>query len=119
MARTGSITGAAALLNVVLNLVLIPPYGMTGAAVATLSAYVAMFVGMAWKAQRVFPVPYQWRRVALAVGVAVALTGAGKALDVNLPAAVGLGLVVSRSCWRSRLPPAERAAYRARSAVAC
>ena len=62
MASNFVITGVAALLNVVLNLVLIPPYGIRGAAFATLSAYVAMFAGMAWKAQRVFPVPYQWRR---------------------------------------------------------
>ena len=39
------VTGAAALVNVVLNLVLIPPYGMMGAAISTLAAYVAMFVG--------------------------------------------------------------------------
>ena len=34
------ITGVAAALNVALNLVLIPPYGMIGAAVATVAAYV-------------------------------------------------------------------------------
>jgi O-antigen/teichoic acid export membrane protein len=92
MASNFVITGAAALLNVVLNIVLIPPYGIRGAAFATLAAYVAMFGGMAWKAQRVFPVPYQWRRVTTAVGVAVAVTVAGKLLDVNLAAALGLGL---------------------------
>jgi O-antigen/teichoic acid export membrane protein len=86
------ITGAAALVNLVLNLVLIPPYGLIGAAVSTLGAYVAMFVGMMWKAQNVYPVPYQWRRLALAVGTAVALTVAGKLLDVGLPAAVALTL---------------------------
>jgi O-antigen/teichoic acid export membrane protein len=91
MASNFVITGTAALLNVVLNVLLIPPYGIRGAAVATLSAYVAMFAGMAWKAQRVFPVPYQWRRVATAVTVGVGLTVVGKWLDVNLPAAIALG----------------------------
>ena len=57
------ITGVAAVVNVALNLTLIPPYGMMGAAVATVAAYTVMFVGMAWWAQRIFPVPYQWRRV--------------------------------------------------------
>ena len=47
---------------------------------------------MAWKAQRVFPVPYQWRRVALAVATGVALTALGSALDVNLAAAIVLGV---------------------------
>jgi O-antigen/teichoic acid export membrane protein len=86
------ITGAAALVNLVLNLALIPPYGLIGAAVSTLGAYVAMFAGMMWKAQTVYPVPYQWRRLALAVGTAVALTVTGKVLDVGLPAAVALTL---------------------------
>ncbi|HEX9351495.1 MAG TPA: oligosaccharide flippase family protein [Gaiellaceae bacterium] len=93
--RRGSnwiVTGAAALLNVVLNIVLIPPYGMMGAAVSTVVAYAAMFAGIAWKAQRVFPVDYQWRRVGLAVGTAVALTVVGKVVDVGLPGAVALTL---------------------------
>ena len=113
MASNIAITGAAALLNVVLNLVLIPPYGIRGAAFATLSAYVAMFAGMAWKAQRVFPVPYQWRRVGLAVGVAVVLTATGKALDVNLLAALALGLVYPLVlALLGFLLPAERARIR-------
>ena len=113
MASNIVITGSAALLNVVLNLLLIPPYGIRGAAFATLSAYVAMFAGMAWKAQRVFPVPYQWRRVGLAVGVAVALTAAGKALDVNLVAALALGLVYPIVlALLGFLLPAERARIR-------
>ena len=92
MASNFVITGAAALIAILLNLLLIPPFGIIGAATATLSAYVAMFAGMTWKAQRVFPVPYQWRRVALAAGTAVALTVVGKVLEVGLPAAVGLTL---------------------------
>jgi O-antigen/teichoic acid export membrane protein len=87
------ITGAAAVLNVLLNILLIPPFGIVGAATATLSAYVTMFLLMTWNAQRVFPVPYQWRRLALAAGTAVALTVAGKLLDVNLPAAIALAVV--------------------------
>ena len=58
------ITGVAAVVNVALNLTLIPPYGMMGAAIATVAAYTVMFAGMAWWAQRIFPCPYQWRRVA-------------------------------------------------------
>ena len=87
-----AITGAAALLNVALNLILIPPYGMTGAAVATLAAYTLMFALMTWYAQRVFPVPYQWRRVLTASVVAVALVVAGKLLDAGLAVALLLAL---------------------------
>jgi O-antigen/teichoic acid export membrane protein len=86
------ISGAAAAVNVVLNVILIPPYGMMGAAVATVAAYVVLFVGMALNAQRVFPTPYQWRRVATLAAVAVGLTVLGKVLDVPLAAAIVLTL---------------------------
>jgi O-antigen/teichoic acid export membrane protein len=86
------VTGVAALVNVVLNLLLIPPYGMIGAAAATVAAYTTMAVGMAWWSQRIYPVPYQWRRVATAALGAVALAVAGKLAGVGLPAAVALTL---------------------------
>jgi O-antigen/teichoic acid export membrane protein len=57
------VTGAAALVNIVLCITLIPPYGMIGAAVATLVAYVALFLGMWLRSRTVYPVPYQWRRI--------------------------------------------------------
>jgi O-antigen/teichoic acid export membrane protein len=84
------VTGAAAALNVGLNIALIPPYGQMGAAIATVGAYSLMFAGMTWNAQRRFPVPYQWRRVATLVGIAVGLTVLGKVLDVSLPLAIAL-----------------------------
>jgi len=71
------VSGAGALVAVALNLALIPPYGMVGAAVATLVAYGVMFVGMAVRSQRVYPIPYQWRRVATIVGLGGALVGVG------------------------------------------
>jgi O-antigen/teichoic acid export membrane protein len=84
------VTGAAALVDVALNVLLIPPYGRVGAAVAMVSAYTLLFVAMAWRAQRVFPVPYQWRRVATLAAAAVGLTVVGKLLDVPLAAALAL-----------------------------
>src|SRR5439155_23158886 len=50
------VTGAAALLNIGLNFWLVPAYGMIGAAVSTLVAYVALCVGMVLNANRVYPV---------------------------------------------------------------
>jgi O-antigen/teichoic acid export membrane protein len=112
------VTGAAAAVNVALNLTLIPPYGMMGAAVATVAAYVVMFAGMAWWSQRIYPVPYQWRRVATALlaGVAIAvvgkLVGAGLPLAIVLTAAYPLALVPL-----GFLLPVERAAIRHRIAA--
>ena len=87
------VTGVAAALNVTLNLVLIPPYGMMGAAIATVAAYVVMFLGMAWWSQRVYPVRYQWRRVASAAAAAVALATVGKLLDVGLVLALAIAAI--------------------------
>jgi hypothetical protein len=52
---------------------------------------VVMFLGMTWYAQRVFPVPYQWRRVLTAVAAAVLLLLGGKALG-GLAVALALTL---------------------------
>jgi len=84
------VTGAAAVVNIALNFALIPAYGMIGAAIATVAAYTTMAVGMAWWSQRIYPVPYQWRRVATAALAAVAIASIGKGLDVGLGPAIAL-----------------------------
>ena len=84
------VTGAAAALNIGLNFALIPEYGQIGAGIATAAAYSLMFVGMTWNAQRLFPVPYQWRRVVTVGGLAIGLTVLGKVLDVSLGVAIAL-----------------------------
>ncbi len=72
---------------------------MMGAAAATVGAYATLFLGMAWKAQQVFPVPYQWRRVATAFGAAIALCVIGRALDFPLGAAIALVAVYPFVLW--------------------
>jgi O-antigen/teichoic acid export membrane protein len=86
------VTGLAALVNVALNLALIPAYGMIGAAIATVAAYTTMAVGMAWWSQRIYPVPYQWRRVGIAAMAAIALAALGKLVGGGLPVAFALTL---------------------------
>ena len=86
------VTGSAALLNVALNLLLVPPFGIEGAATAHVAAFATMFLGMAWHSQRIYPVPYQWRRVATVVAAAVALLAAGKAFDAPLGVAIALAV---------------------------
>jgi O-antigen/teichoic acid export membrane protein len=113
------VTGAAAAVNVVLNLVLIPPYGMMGAAVATIAAYATMFAGMSWWAQRIYRVPYQWRRVLTAALAGVGLAVLGKLVGGGLPVALTLALVYPLAL----LPlgfylPAERRAIGARLRLA-
>jgi O-antigen/teichoic acid export membrane protein len=78
------VTGVGAAANVGLNFWLIPRWGMVGAAISTLAAYVVLFVGMTIYAQRVYPVAYQWRRVITAVGVAAALNVVARATHLSL-----------------------------------
>ncbi|MGL6280744.1 MAG: lipopolysaccharide biosynthesis protein [Gaiella sp.] len=85
------VTGIGAIVNVTLNLLLIPRIGMLGAAIATVAAYTTMALGMSVRAQQVYPVPYQWRRVVTAAAVAVALATIGGLMDGGL--ALQLGLV--------------------------
>jgi O-antigen/teichoic acid export membrane protein len=91
--RTGFnwvVTGTAAAVDLGLNAVLVPEYGMEGAAAAALTAFAVLFAFMSAYAQRIYPVPYQWRRVGTALGAAAALVVAGKALDVPLAGALAL-----------------------------
>src|SRR5438067_4186446 len=85
-------TVAAAALNFGLNLWLIPAYGMLGAAYATLAATILLMVVRTWNAQMLFPVAYQWRRIAMVLLAAGALTGVGEAFRHSLPLAFGLTL---------------------------
>jgi O-antigen/teichoic acid export membrane protein len=85
-----AITGAAAAVNVGLNLALVPSFGMFGSAAATAAAFAVLFLGMTWYAQRVYPVPYQWRRVITAAAAAIGLTVLGRLLDAPLPVALAL-----------------------------
>ena len=86
------VTGAAAVVNIALNFALIPPYGMMGAAVSTAAAYVTLFLGMAVNTQRVYPVAYQWRRVATLSAVAIVLATVGYELH-SLPISIVLCLI--------------------------
>jgi O-antigen/teichoic acid export membrane protein len=86
------VTLAGAGVNLALNLALIPKYGMMGAAVATVAAFSVMAAGIAWWSQRIYPVPYQWRRVLTAGLAAVAVVIAGKLVEGGLPVAIALTL---------------------------
>jgi O-antigen/teichoic acid export membrane protein len=87
------VTGVGAAVNIGLNFWLIPRWGMVGASISTAAAYVVLFVGMMLYAQRVYPVPYQWRRIVTCVGVGVGLTVAARA--AHLPLAPSFMLVLA------------------------
>jgi hypothetical protein len=48
---------------------------------------------MAWWSQRIYPVPYQWRRVLTAAAAGVVLVALGKLTDAGLAVVLPLALV--------------------------
>ncbi len=66
------VTGVCAIVNVVANFLLIPPFGMLGAAWATFIAYLIMAVTVYFVVQRIYPVIYEFSRL-WKIGGAVAV----------------------------------------------
>jgi O-antigen/teichoic acid export membrane protein len=91
-------TAIATAANIGLNLALVPPLGIVGAALALVGSYLVVLGLMYVFTQRLFPVPYEWGRLALATGVAAALIAAGELL---LPTEGALGLLGRTALWLS------------------
>jgi len=73
-------TASAVIVNVVLNLILVPSHGIVGAGIALVAAYVVVLVLMYGFTERLFHVPYEWGRLALVVGASAGLVGIGEAV---------------------------------------
>ncbi len=74
------LTLAAASVNVGLNLWLVPRYGAIAAAWSTLAAYAVLLI-LTWRsAERLHRFPYEYRRLGLIAGLALALFLAGRLL---------------------------------------
>ena len=58
------VTGLGALVNVGVNLLLIPIWGIMGAALATLAAYMVMAGGLFYFSQKVYEIKYEYTRIA-------------------------------------------------------
>lgn len=67
------VNGSVAFLNIVLNLILIPRFGLPGAAVATAVAAFAGFSTFMAVSQRLYPVPHRWSSLILACFTALPL----------------------------------------------
>ena len=89
-------TIAGTAVNVVLNLILIPPLGIVGAGIALVASYAVVLVLMYALTQRLFPVPYEWGRLALLVAVTAVTVAAGELL---LPTEGLAGLASRTALW--------------------
>lgn len=73
-------TIAALVANLALNLALVPSLGIVGAGLALVASYIIVVALMYVFTQRLFPVPYQWGRLARVLLVSAALVGLGELL---------------------------------------
>ena len=58
-----------ALVNIGTNLLWIPRWGMMGAAFATLAAYASMALFLYFLGRKLYPIPYEWKRLLHLAGV--------------------------------------------------
>jgi O-antigen/teichoic acid export membrane protein len=89
-------TIAALVANIALNLALVPPLGIVGAGIALVASYLVVLALMYGFTQRLFPVPYEWGRLARIVGVSSAIVLLGELL---LPTEGFLGLLARAALW--------------------
>ncbi len=73
--RLAYFTGAGALVNIVGNLLLIPPFGIFGAAWSTLLGYATMAFLLYFTNQELYPTPYDWSAVAKTLVITTVLAG--------------------------------------------
>jgi len=99
--RLPFLTAAAALLNIVLNLAIVPSYGIVGAAATTLVAYVVLFLLVERTARGIYPVPYNifrfWGVIVLVT--AIALTSAEFPLVLRVGTVLMFITLCIGICW--------------------
>jgi O-antigen/teichoic acid export membrane protein len=71
---------AGLVVNVALNLVLVPALGIAGAGLALVVSYLVVLGLMYVFTQRLFPVPYEWGRLLRVVATVAVLVGVGELL---------------------------------------
>lgn len=78
---TGVAMVAAAALNIALNFALVPFYGKTGSAIATLLSQALTPAYIFWRSQKLYPIPYRFGSGAALVALTLAVIAAGMTLD--------------------------------------
>jgi O-antigen/teichoic acid export membrane protein len=89
-------TIAALAANIALNLLLVPSMGIVGAGLALVASYIVVVALMYVFTQRLFPVPYQWSRLARVTVVSAALVGLG---ELTMPTDGFAGLLGRGVLW--------------------
>lgn len=87
-----NVTGAV--LNIGLNMALIPLLGIVGACAATLINYACVFALYTVLGQRLYPIPYPWKICASATGVTIILVLLGTTIHFGIAVDIIIKLLV-------------------------
>ena len=79
--------GLGALVNVIANFLLIPEFGIMGAAYATLLSYVVLAVGIYIPSQRLYKIEYEWDTIVRLIAVTTLIISVFKLLSLE-PASI-------------------------------
>jgi O-antigen/teichoic acid export membrane protein len=96
--RISMLTTGAALLNILLNILLVPLWGIMGAAVTTVLSYGALAWVTYHVAQRSYLIPYDLRRLLILCVVSTALYGLSLGLRIRFSNWI---LVAKSGLWMS------------------
>ncbi|MFQ5718318.1 MAG: lipopolysaccharide biosynthesis protein [Acidobacteriota bacterium] len=96
-------TGTSAAVSVGLNILLIPFYGIRGAAVATLGAYATQAGLTLWISRRLYPISYEIRRIGIIAGVMIGAAALGRVVDWGGP---GVTVTAKAALWVVGVPAA-------------
>ncbi len=77
-------TITAAIVHLILNFVLIPDYGMMGAAVSTVISYAVMAAISCGSSLKFYPIDYEWGRLLKIIAVAAALYGTSNLIHTDI-----------------------------------
>ncbi len=93
--------------NAALNYLLIPRFGVEGAAAATLLGYTLAFALFMYSSQRLYPVPHQWKNISLISLLAFASVTLFSRLELDFVFRIALNLLVVAglclACIKARL----------------
>jgi O-antigen/teichoic acid export membrane protein len=79
----GAAITAAATLNLLLNFLLVPRYGMIGGAISALVSQSVAPIVLFWWGRHRYPIPYRFRTAIVLFGLSLALIGAGQILPLQ------------------------------------
>lgn len=96
------VTGLGAVVSVVCNYLLIPGWGITGAAWASFAAYGAMAIALYYVSQRFYPIAYEFKRIFLLTFVMAVFYWMGTHWLTEWPLQIFLLIMVLPVLWLVR-----------------